>query len=610
MQPGQRGNREGQASAGGFELPQLPQYAPASAAAAPAAGASAAGIVTAPVANPRSNAPNQPSMPAPEREAEAAGPRAPSLTQQMRMMQPPDVARQAMSELGVLARELATLPELLEVSGLARTHSRSYFDATQAYLGLARQAWESVAEERLEQSGAEPEYRQRAIAVARRVGQMQQESRAVTENPDFQLPRKTPFLWMRRVVLVRAGLRAWQERLAPTPDLREMGRGLFLLRGYLSLAGGGRFELMLLDLMTSGALVLVGLLGVSLLLLLGATLATGSALTATGLFVATLATVLAWVLVLVFTLKGPVPLGTLLGASVFSPGHSTRHGRNGSPLVTALLRTWWLLIGVVSALALLAALALGGALAAVREPFPAVSDPAQALSLAGSLLALTIAPAAAVSVAALLLLALPVTVITLVRFAAELAGGPAWVPAARRHALSPALLLLAPATSVLVIGAWLSATALGWERFMVVALNIGPVHTTLTLRAVALFLVLVLPYLLLLDLPYRIGIGRWRRAWRSDLATRRADVESHVRRLSVADPRSGAQDTSEENLRAMQYDLVLLQFYRDKIEEAHRASGAPFALSGSLVALAVAVVGALLLDSVNSTLGALLFTPR
>src|SRR5262249_7860230 len=36
---------------------------------------------------------------------------APTLTQQMRTMQPPDVARQAISELGVLARELDTLAE-------------------------------------------------------------------------------------------------------------------------------------------------------------------------------------------------------------------------------------------------------------------------------------------------------------------------------------------------------------------------------------------------------------------------------------------------------------------------------------------------------------------
>src|SRR5262249_41040645 len=111
-------------------------------------------------------------------------------------------------------------------------------------------------------------------------------------------------------------------------------------------------------------------------------------------------------------------------------------------------------------------------------------------------------------------------------------------------------------------------------------------------------------------LPYRLGMLRWRRAWLSDLTGRRADVESHVRRLSVSDPRSGAQDTSDENLRAMQYDLVLLQFYRDKIAEAEHTPSAPFALPGSLAALAVAVVGALLLDGASASLASLLAVPR
>jgi hypothetical protein len=92
-------------------------------------------------------------------------------------------------------------------------------------------------------------------------------------------------------------------------------------------------------------------------------------------------------------------------------------------------------------------------------------------------------------------------------------------------------------------------------------------------------------------------MSRWRRAWLSDLSARRADVESHVRRLSVSDPRSGAQDTSEENLRAMQYDLVLLQFYRDKIDEAQRTRRSPSRLSRALLALLAAVAVAFLLDS-------------
>src|SRR5579863_2442497 len=73
--------------------------------------------------------------------------RAPTLTAQMRAVQPPDVAKQALSELTVLSRELIALPALLEANGLARTNRRSYFNAVQAYVGLARLSWEAVAEE-------------------------------------------------------------------------------------------------------------------------------------------------------------------------------------------------------------------------------------------------------------------------------------------------------------------------------------------------------------------------------------------------------------------------------------------------------------------------------
>src|SRR5579859_5319246 len=218
----------------------------------------------------------------------AFAPREPTLTQRMRSLQPPDVARQAMSELGVLARELATLPEALDVSGLARTHQSGYFDSIRLYLGLTRQAWESVAEERLEQSGADPEYRQRAIAVARRVGQLQQEARAASDNDLFQLPRRRPFLWTRRVGLVRAGLTAWQDRLSPTPDPLAMGHGLFLLRGFLGLASAGRTELSLLDLLTGAPVALLSLVGVGFLLLLAQALLVGTSAMAVSMGVAAL----------------------------------------------------------------------------------------------------------------------------------------------------------------------------------------------------------------------------------------------------------------------------------------------------------------------------------
>lgn len=542
-------------------------------------------------------------LPAPDNgqfdTTEPVGPRLPTLTQQLRSIQPPDVARQAMSELGVLARELATLPEQLEVSGLARTHQRTYNDAAKAYIGLARQAWESVAEERLEQSAAEPEYRQRAVAVARRVSQMQQECRAATGNTEFVLPRKTPAFWSRRIGFVRSGLRVWQEHIAPTPDPCDMGRGLVLLRGYLGLACAGAFELATLELITSAVLLLLGVVGLGLLTGLVGAIISGSGGVITGLSIALAADLLVWALSLSLTLRGPLPIGVLLGASVFAPERSTRHGRAGSVGMYRALRSWWTVVGGVGLAALLAGLAFGGTLVSLRlhAASPAITSVDQGFSRVGELITLAVTPAAVVSLALLLMLGLPVMLISLGRYAMEFAGSPTWVPGARRYALRPAVALALPVICALLVAGWVATTSLGWQRSPWLDIYIGDLHGVVSARGVILLLALALPYLLLVELPFLIGMSHWRRAWLGDLTARRADVESHVRRLSVSDPRSGAQDTSEENLRAMQYDLVLLQFYRDKIDEAQRTRRSPTRVPRALLALLAAIAIAFLLDS-------------
>ena len=79
-----------------------------------------------------------------------------------------------------------------------------------------------------------------------------------------------------------------------------------------------------------------------------------------------------------------------------------------------------------------------------------------------------------------------------------------------------------------------------------------------------------------------------------------------MRRLSVRDPRSGQQDVSEENLNAMQYDLILLQFYRAKIEEAERIRTSPFTIQRVLGFLILAALVALALDNAGALLTLLL----
>jgi hypothetical protein len=303
------------------------------------------------------------------------------------------------------------------------------------------------------------------------------------------------------------------------------------------------------------------------------------------------------VLVYVLGVRGPAPLGLLLGASAYAPTRTTRNISAGAPLVAGALRIWWQSIGVIALLVLLLSFGSSGLLLGILA-FPAQPGAAvSALAFGGGVVLLSAAIPALVCLAALVLLAVPALLVALARFTVEVASSPSWVPAARRYALTPALPLLAALSGALLIGGWYATAQVDWGQSTVVELQAGSTPLTLTLRGAALFGALALPYLLLLELPFRLGMRRWRHTWLGDLTTRRADVESHVRRLSASDPRSGAQDTSDENLRAMQYDLVLLQFYREKMGEATRTSGGPFALVQVLVALLITAAAALFLDT-------------
>jgi hypothetical protein len=573
-----------------------------------AAGLEVTHVTTSPWADlpPAVLAPNRSLAPAPgrtppvvESEVMPAARGNPTLTQQMRNIQPPDVARQAVSELGVLARELDALPDMLVDAGLARSHVRAYLETVQDYLDLCRYAWEAVAEEQLEQAGAEPEYRQCAVGVARRITHLKQDCDQATAGGKVQPPRRLPLMWRRRVRLIRSGLIAWQAQLAPVPNPLLMGRGLFTLQGYVGLASAGGLELALLDILVSTTVAMLGLVTV------GATLALGSAALAGRANVVPTDAVIAatcavgWIAAILVSASGPMPLGLMLGASVFVPSRAACLGWQGSQAAAGLLRLWWLVIGGVALVLVPAAVIIGGVALTQNEPLPFPSTAAQAMGVFGSTLYRALVQAAVVSAAGLLLLAFPFALTSQVRFAREIANNVRWVPAARRYALRPALALLIFITALVLAVDWYVATSLGWQHVGLLRVSVAFVHGTLTLRSLTFMLVLALPYLLLLDLPFRIGMGRWRVQRLTDLEARRADLESQVRRLAT-------QPATDDLLRAMQYDLVLLQFYRGQIDEARSASNGPFRIEGRVVAVVASVASALLLDSAGGVVFGLL----
>jgi hypothetical protein len=543
-----------------------------------------------------------------------------SLTTEMRAAQaravrPPDVARQAISELSVLADELAALPGELETSGLARIHSAAYFDALRRYAALARQAWLSVAAERLEQDGASPDYRQKAISVARDVTRLRRECEVVAGNSQFPLPRRVPWRWRRRARLATHALRAWQASLSSPPDPQRMGVALFDLRGALNLAMAGGLELTLVDALGGAARWLVGALAVaSGLSLAGAALA-NQAPRAVGFAVMTLLTLIGWLALLLLLSRNLGALPELLAGASFSETRSSLNGREGSQAVAVALRVWWVAVGLLGILLTLTGLAAGvfllsqtplvqellGALQSGGQT-PAPVTPAAWLTLAGSLLATLLTPATLVASLSVAALALPVLLVSALRFVGELGAARRWSPGARRYALGPALGTLAWPAGALVGLTWLLSARVGLDGISLAQFTLAGAGVNVTARVFPLALALALPWLLLIETPFRIGLGRWRRAWLNDLRTRKNATESHVRRLSAPDPHTGAQDTSEETLRAMQYDLVLLQFYTTRIEEAERASSSPLSIGGAIFLALFILVAALLLDAGSDAL--------
>ena len=528
-----------------------------------------------------------------------------TLTQQMRAVEPPDVARQTLDEQKMLAHELLVLPGALETSGLAKTNAHSYIEAVRAYVALADDAWVAIAEERLEQRGAEDAYRQSAIAIGRRVMRMRNESQLAASNTQFPLPRKRPFFWLRRTRLLREGLRDWQAHLATPTEPRAMGRSLARLRGAAALADASNVELALWDLCMAAVADVVMIFWLGLIIVLVAALALGNFTSVGALALAIVATLAVRLALALLVRRGPARLDYLFALSVFSPLRSPRIAKPGSRVLAGLLRIWGVFATLAGLLGMPAALAYS-IWQLTQQPIATPKLALDWLPLAGSLIVQATYLPALVGLAAVAVLALPLLLIAALRYIGELGGNVAWQPAARRYALAPALHTLAFLTAGAIAALAVFAPQLGLRTFALTSLTVGPLTQPVTLQTVALFVVPALILLVGLDIPFRVGIFRWRRYWLNELTTRRADIDAHVRRLSAVNPQTGEQDASEENLRAMQYDLVLLQFYNTRTEETRRVSGWPYGLLAGVGVVILLAAVALLVDGVAQQLAHLL----
>jgi hypothetical protein len=99
---------------------------------------------------------------------------------------------------------------------------------------------------------------------------------------------------------------------------------------------------------------------------------------------------------------------------------------------------------------------------------------------------------------------------------------------------------------------------------------------------------------LLVDLPFREGIARWRNGKLHELALRRNEI---AQRLSHSQP----QAADQTDLRTIQ-DYLTWQYYRTQESEVRDTTTAPFSIERLLLAALLSVLGGIALEQLNQLL--------
>src|SRR6185312_1879740 len=184
------------------------------------------------------------------------------------------------------------------------------------------------------------------------------------------------------------------------------------------------------------------------------------------------------------------------------PSHTVRNGRHGSPLLAGLLRGWTALVLLGNVGALLFTL-VPLALRLYQAGFTAPQTLVDWLAVVGRPLTVLAAPATLIMTVALALIALPLLLLSAYRLAVEMFRHRAWAPAARRYTLTPALTLTAFNTSLALAGALALSGQLRLDHQTLLDVS-GDVNTQVTWRFLVVALALLLPYVVLLEAPYRV----------------------------------------------------------------------------------------------------------
>jgi hypothetical protein len=511
--------------------------------------------------------------------------------------------------MAILADQLLLLYDELPAAGLVRQKRRVMQQHTQTYFYIADGVWEALATDHLAELTSNPSYNVAADTLEQKLVQIHEECLRAPQD----LKARGGWLWRRRARLCSQGLLEWKRCIDTSPsgtlpDPNRCGRVLYRAHSRVGLASISGFEhFLLFSLPVLGmlaSLALAFLFGTAVLVV-----PDGLMLYLAPAVVATLLTLyIFW-----FSTISPSSLAPVIGYALAqrkrTPFAKTLRTTDALDLehqpgaLRGFLRGFLTTMGTLFVVGLASLLALAVFLA--RDLFASLHDgTGQNVSVSlANLLQTTSGQTLAANDAYALTIGLPVICLVFValfflpftlsvqaRLTRELIAYPSRSAEARRYALRPALDLLLFHTITLLLLALLVNIAFNLGAGSVLPPAFPPVSARLLIYLAAL----ILPYVLLVDLPYREGIARWRGTILRELGLRRNEI---AQRLSRAQP----QALEQADLRTIQ-DYVTWQYYRTQESEVKHTPSAPFSLSRWLLALILIVLVGIALDQLNGLL--------
>jgi hypothetical protein len=484
--------------------------------------------------------------------------------------------------------------EDIERAGLTEHYAKPVREAMRAYMTIMDGAWEALAEERLTEVIEGPGYQHEITKLVFWLQERRQrcaETISAHEAQGTPVPKSSSLgagfryaRWKQQVKLYRQALETWQQAIDLHGDARVSGQGLFRMHGYYGLTALRLVEmyaLVVLRWATAGVAVLVTLaylVGIPFIIQVSPVVIA---------FVLGLLLVMAYYIVRLNVWKAPL-IPIVVGYAL-APRQKVGFGEHGVQVVPTAARRrrirrfleGWSLV-VLGASPLIWLLATAG-LGVVESIVTARAGGEVLLAISGvlSVVLVLILPLS-------YLFFLPFVVTTQFMLTRDLAEHPGWEVPARRYALRFTLILLP-----FVIGGALAISITLRQVFMLQEYAIFEIGSFAVKASTALYLLAFLvPYAVLIDVPYRYGVSRWRLRKLKELRGARRLVEEEIARLPLTHER-------KEDLHELQYHLGWMDYYQKKMTEAAETDEAPFPVERRTTAFLLATPLPLILAAIQ-----------